>query len=187
LPSKTDPVFKDYSLAFSSSDLNQKQKLVQQILQTERPNTVLDINTKSGYGALLAEREGAKVIATEADESLIDNLYHKAKAQNLNILSLFMPFSSMSQNVSCDLVLCLDDLDTIASTQKMKLADIFKTFCSVSKKTLILEFTNTQNQSDLNSSKYTLDTTINFELQYFKTVNVLDSHPNDSKLLVFKK
>lgn len=188
LPTQIDCSLKDdLLLDNSTSNRNQKQKFVQKIIQNERPDTVLDINTKSGWGAFLAEREGAKVIATGTDESSIDNLYQKAKTQNLKILSLLMPFSNISQNVSCDLVLCLEDLDSIISKQNMTLNDVFKTFCSVTKKTLVLEFANKNDQNEVNSNSYTIDTTINFGLQYFKTVEILDSHPDVSKLLVFKK
>ena len=178
---------KDNPLLFNNiSNWNQKQKNIYQIITNERPNTVLDINASSGWNSFLAEHEGANVIATDIDESTIDNLYQASKKHNLKILSLFMPFSSLSKNVSCDLVLC-PEINNIVSKQNMKLDDIFKILCNVTKKTLVLEFANTKEQNEVNNNLYTIDVTINFGLQYFKTVEILDAHTDSNKLLVFKK
>ena len=97
-----------------------------------------------------------------------------------------MPFSSLSKNVSCDLVLC-PEINNIVSKQNMKLDDIFKILCNVTKKTLVLEFANKKEQNEVNNNLYTIDITINFGLQYFKTVEILDAHMDSNKLLVFKK
>ncbi|MFH1254265.1 MAG: hypothetical protein V1646_02425 [bacterium] len=186
-PIKNSYFSKDDPLLFNNiSNWNQKQKNVYQIIKTEHPKTVLDINAGSGWNSFLAAREGASVIATDADELAIDNIYLESKKQNLKILSLFMPFSSMSKNISCDLVLC-PEVDAIISKQNMKLDDIFKILCNVTKKTLILDFLSTHDQSELGNNTYPIDITINHALQYFKTVAILDTHMDSNKLLVFKK
>lgn len=186
-PIKNSYFSKDNPLLLNnSSNWNQKQKGIYQIITNERPNTVLDINAGSGWNSFLAEREGANVIATDNDEEIIDNLYQEAKNQNLKILSLFMPFSSMSKNISCDLVLC-PEVNNIASKHNMKLDDIFRILCNVTNKSLALEFANKKEQNEVNNNSYTIDTIINFGLQYFKTVETLYSCTDSNKLLVFKK
>ena len=154
---------------------------------SDLPKTVLDINAGAGWNSFLAAREGASVIATDADELAIDNIYKESKNQNLKILSLFMPFSSMSKNIACDLVFC-SEVHDIISKYNMQLDDVFKILSNITKQTLVLDFANKKEQDKLNSSAYPIDITINYGLQYFKTVEILDTHTdNNNKLLVFKK
>jgi hypothetical protein len=178
LPNKNAYILKDGLLLFNNiSSWNQKQKSIYHVITTEHPRTILDINARSGWNSFLAAHEGANVIATDTDEFAIDNLYQEAKKQNLKILSLLMPFSSMSKNISCDLVLC-PEVNNLILKQNMQMCDIFKILCRVTNKTLVLEVDNSMNAVDM-ATKY--------GLQYFNTVDILNSHPDDNKLLVFKK
>lgn len=184
---KNSYISKDNTLLFNNiSNWNQKQKNIYQIITNERPNTVLDIHAGFGWNSFLAEHEGANVIATDTDELAIDNIYQESKNKNLKILSLFIPFSSMSKNISCDLVFC-PEVPEIISKYNMKLNEVFKILSNVTKKTLALDFANKKEQDELNSSTYPIDITINHGLQYFKTVEVLGAHTDSNKMLVFKK
>jgi SAM-dependent methyltransferase len=76
-----------------------KQKNVYSVIEKLHPKTVLDLGANTGWYSILAEKEGAKVIAIDIDEMSIDLLYRYAKSKSLKILSLFLPFDKLNREI----------------------------------------------------------------------------------------
>lgn len=150
-------------IAWKSKQLN-----IYKLITNYNPKTVLDLGANTGWFSVLAAKNGAKVIATDIDESCIDLLYCYAKSENLPIISLFLPFEnlvlekygiivneqkSMRKNVKAsplfisatkrlnsDMVLCLALTHHLILGMGMDIDEIMKILSSLSNKILILEF-----------------------------------------------
>lgn len=78
------------------SDWKNKQLSVYHSIKKYNPKTVLDLGANTGWFSMLAEKNGAKVISVEIDETSVDNLYVYAKKQSLNILPLQIAFEDFN-------------------------------------------------------------------------------------------
>jgi SAM-dependent methyltransferase len=66
----------------------QRQAVVESILRSHGPSTVLDIGTNDGLFALIAARLGASVIAIDRDEAVIDRLFRSRERGSERVLPL---------------------------------------------------------------------------------------------------
>jgi len=192
-----------------------KQKNVFKILKNLKPKTVLDLGANSGWFSILAEKNGSQVISTDIDESCVDDLYIYSKKNNLNILSLLLSFKDLSKQIygienkvlflkaqdrfQSDLVLCLALFHHLTLGEGMGIDKIFEILSILSLKTLVLEFINLEdnlikneptffkNLNKYSTVEYNLDNVIKIGLKFFKSFDVLDSHPDTRKLIVFNK
>ena len=91
---------KKEALAFEDqSGWQDKQKNVCSIIRSLKPKRVLDIGANTGWFSILAESEGAEVVAADIDESAADLLYLKARANKLRILPLKLSFSELEREI----------------------------------------------------------------------------------------
>ena len=74
-----------------------KQRRVFGILESERPATVIDLGANTGWFSFLAERLGARVIATDIDETCANIIYKAARQHKRNILPLVMSFDDLTR------------------------------------------------------------------------------------------
>ncbi|MBD3231343.1 hypothetical protein GF322_01640 [Candidatus Dependentiae bacterium] len=213
----------DFCFSEKSSWKN-KQKNVYRILDLYKPKTVLDLGANTGWFSVLAARHGAKVIATDVDESCIDLLYKYSKDTDLKILSLFLPFSDLNKSVygindaskalnsqknplflapimrfKSDCVFCLALVHHLVLGLGISIKKVFKLLSLLTKKTLILEYVSLEdlmiksepdffkNLNRNNLQSYNLDIFIKEGLLYFKDIEILDSHPDTRRLLIFTK
>jgi hypothetical protein len=145
-----------------------KQRSVYAVIAHDTPKTVLDLGANTGWFSILAAKQGAKVIATDIDESCVDLLYLYAQNSNLNILSLMLPFDALTQekhgyiphehsyknrqfesNPLCsratdrlksDLVLCLALAHHLVLGAGKSIEELFEILSALTHKTLVLEF-----------------------------------------------
>lgn len=145
-----------------------KQKTVYDVMRTKSHRTVLDVGANTGWYSVLAANLGASVIALEEDESCVDILYGRAKAQRLRILPLKTSFGEMTKEIhgakaltaayedrrigqsalyragvdrlGTDLVLVLGLIHHVVLGEGHSIDSVFETLSRLAKKTLILEF-----------------------------------------------
>jgi len=145
-----------------------KQKTVANIIDSEKPGTMLDIGANTGWFSILAAWRGIKVIATDVDESSIDALYLYSKQNHLQILPLLIPFNNMTRQIfgmdcsdseysdrnfkavplyrpaterlKSDMVLCLGLLHHLVLGEGNKIGNIFEVLSDLTKKTLVMEY-----------------------------------------------
>ncbi len=70
---------------YSPQDLATKQAFVFQVLKEVRPETVLDIGANTGTYALLAAKQGARVVALDKDTTAVDQIWRRASAENQDV------------------------------------------------------------------------------------------------------
>ncbi len=69
-----------------------KQLIIDEALDTLKPNTVLDIGANTGWFSMLAAHKGADVLSIDNDSACMDVLYEKARLDNLSITPLVVDF-----------------------------------------------------------------------------------------------
>lgn len=79
---------------FEQSEVwTRKQSIIHDLIRDERPRTLLDVGSNTGWFSVLAAKMGCKVVAVDIDESCSDHLYLSAKGRSLPILPLVMDIS----------------------------------------------------------------------------------------------
>lgn len=77
--------------------LEQKERLVKEMLAPFKPGTMIDLGANEGHFSLLAARMGWDVVATDFDDECIDRLYIQVKKKGIqNILPLCNDISNPS-------------------------------------------------------------------------------------------
>ncbi|MFC1894779.1 class I SAM-dependent methyltransferase [Candidatus Dependentiae bacterium] len=164
-----DTYYKDKNefFAFDFSDnWGEKQKSVYQVLKEHKPKTVLDIGANTGWFSILAAKHGAKVFATDVEESSIDLLYSYTKKNNLDIIPLLLSFQDLEKEVyggydsrldfkkprenpifssginrlKSDMVLFLALFHHLVLGDGISVERIFEKLSKLTKKTLLLEY-----------------------------------------------
>lgn len=206
----------DFSIE-SQKDWHNKQKNVYKILQELKPKTVLDVGSNAGWFSKLAEDQGAKVIATDIDESSLDSLCNYAKTHKKDITSLILPFAQCDNQkvvvrLKSDVVLCLALIHHLVFVAELKLDEIFEKLAKLTNKVLVFEFVDINDekvQRGLNDqtmlkniklfnrvnnvyknygkNNYNSTKLIEIAKKYFKSFYILDSHPSTRKIFVFSK
>ena len=80
--------YQDMDSFFSINEFNQKQKIIHELINKHKPDSVIDMGCNVGGYSIIAAQLGAKVIAFDTDEDSINLLYRLAKERKLNILPL---------------------------------------------------------------------------------------------------
>lgn len=76
--------------SYSPEGLQAKEAFIKQALELHQPKAVLDLGCNTGRYSKLAARSGARVVAVDGDPVCIDQLWHQAQAESLDILPLVM-------------------------------------------------------------------------------------------------
>jgi SAM-dependent methyltransferase len=189
-----------------SDNWTAKNQNIYQLLKYYQPSTVLDMCSSTGWFALLAARNGARVVAFDVDESCIVDLHINAKKEQLNILPLLMNFKSPTPAVGinnrwllsakerykCDMVLLLAVVHHLVFTQWMNFEQIATTLAGFTNKVAIVEFVHPTDKwvSSLMSPIfhwYNLDNFILALNKFFSVKEVMPSFPDSRVLLVCEK
>ncbi len=179
-----------------------KQKNIYQILEKLRPSTVIDIGSNIGWYAELAARLGAKVVATDIDESSLNQLYFRTKETKLPILPLLVDFmKSQASNIAwpaawerlrCDMVLALAISHHLVFKNHLYFDTIAQELNKFSKKWLIIEFIPPHDKYIKNwlgeeHYWYSLNNFHTSLHKFFNKIEILDSAPAPRKLLLCQK
>jgi SAM-dependent methyltransferase len=165
-----------------SSGFLPKQKVVSEILDLEKPATVLDIGANTGWYSILAAKAGASVIALEQDESCADILYEKARRLGLRILPLTVSFSGLTREIfgaghlqaeyadrnvtsiplykagvdrfRADVVLVLGLVHHLVLGEGRTLSDVFEVLGKLAVRILVLEFVVLDDEKIVNEPSF---------------------------------
>lgn len=194
-----------------------KQKNVLKILQDIKPQTVLDLGSNTGWFSRLAATYGARVIATDIDETCIEYQYQAAKDACLSVTPLLHAFEKLNDNkeveqLQSDVVLCLALIHHLVFVSGLTISEILEKLSKVTKKVLVLEFIDLGDcalQKGLNNplffstddlykkalhtlhnyaqENYHIDNLLKISKNFFKKIEVLESNPSSRRLIVLSK
>jgi len=151
-----------------SPDWTDKQRVVYEALRRFKPDTVLDVAGNTGWFAMLAARQGCRVVSFDVDEACVDRLYERALNEKLPILPLAMDLTNPTPDIfpkkyeneagqnqirgdfplllaaekrlKCDLVLALAIAHHLALGYGQDFSQILGLLSAFSGKYLVLEF-----------------------------------------------
>ena len=180
-----DSYYSDKKENFSFEDKSSwksKQMVVYNAIKKYKPKTVLDLGANTGWFSILAEKEGARVISTDIDESSIDSLYTHSRKNNLNILSLLLSFddlekelfgitmedsvyqdrdfgnnplfSSAKKRIKVDFILCLALAHHLILGEGKKIEKVFRLLSDLTSSVLVLEFVGLNDSLILNHGSF---------------------------------
>jgi SAM-dependent methyltransferase len=74
--------------SYSAGQFAIKEQFVQDCLKEYAPKSVLDVGCNTGHYSFLAARAGARVVAIDYDPVVIGRVWHRAKAEDLDVLPM---------------------------------------------------------------------------------------------------
>jgi len=191
--------YEDINQFFTPGAFHAKQRLVADLLEQCRPDTVVDIGCNQGGYAILAAQAGAKVVAFDTDEDSVTALYRLARLKELNILPLVgdvlypapqagwraVEFPSAPKRFRSQMALALALVHHLAITQIQTFDRIVQTLADYSDRWLITEFIPLEdprsqellltNRRDM--SWYCLENFLDALKKEFPQVETFPSHP----------
>jgi SAM-dependent methyltransferase len=101
-PAKRKSRWSDYLSSdnnYTAEMFSAKERFFEQALSVIKPKRVLDVGCNTGHFSRMAARAGSQVVAIDYDEVVIGDLWHRAKAENLDILPLMVNLARPSPAV----------------------------------------------------------------------------------------
>ncbi len=189
-----------------NEDWTPKNRAIADLIARTRPSSVLDLGSSTGWYALLAERLGSRVVATDVDEMCVEHLYRAARDRRANLLPLRMDFRSPTPGVGpcnewllpatarlrSDLVLALALVHHLVFKQFLTFDQIARTLAQFSHRWAVVEFMLPEDEwvRDLLRPEfawYTLENFQNSIEKYFAQVEIFPSHPPNRRILLCEK
>jgi SAM-dependent methyltransferase len=84
---------------YTPETFSAKERFFREALSNIKPERLLDIGCNTGHFSRLAALAGARVVAIDYDEVVLGGLWHRAKAENLDILPLLVNLARPSPAV----------------------------------------------------------------------------------------
>ena len=183
-----------------------KNHNVFKILRALGPQTILDMGSNTGWYSQLAATNGNQVVAFDTDETCVDQLYYRARTNNLAVLPLVMDFRSPSpgagpcnnwllpatERLQCDMVLALAVVHHLVSKRYLTFGQIAQTLSMFAKRRVLVEFMPPEDQyvRDWRTREFDWYTTDNFLSslkQHFSRLQILESYPSPRKLILCER
>jgi SAM-dependent methyltransferase len=143
----------EHKSIYSGAQQAQKEAFVRDAL---RPGDVLDVGANEGHFSFLAAREGASVVAIDADAACVGAIWREASKRGLEVLPLVVdltrPTPAMGwRNRECasfleraregfDVVMMLAVLHHMLVTERIPLEEIFELAQELTRESLLIEF-----------------------------------------------
>lgn len=143
-------------LIYTQELFDTKKTLIRDVLETRKPQTVLDIGCNTGEFSLLSARAGAKVVGIDYDAACVGKLFTMARKENLPILSLVGDVGRPAPSVGWfnsehrsfldraeqrfDLVLMLALLHHLTVTDRVPYDEVIRLAAHVSRRDLVIEY-----------------------------------------------
>ncbi len=79
--------------SFTDRQLQEKEAIVQHVLDTQRPQTILDVGCNTGHFSRMAAQSGSRVVAIDYDPQVIGQVWREANTMSQDILPLVVNFA----------------------------------------------------------------------------------------------
>jgi len=145
---------------FSEAYLAAKEDFVRRVLDDLRPTRVLDIGCNTGHFSRIAARRGASVVALDQDPVVVDSVWKRASAEDLDVLPLVVNLARPTpgigwRNEECpsfldrahedfDMVFMLAVLHHLLVSEQVSLPDVLKLASELTSEHLLIEFVTPQ-------------------------------------------
>lgn len=205
-PSAGDPWTTYYADIAPDIDKEAKLRLVAELLERTRPETVLDLGCNTGVFSLLAAERGARVISIDSSEECIGRLYQEAKARALPITPLvsdvlcptpafgFMgtQYPPLGERARSEAVLCLGLMHHLHISGRQSFDRIARLLDSLASRHVIFEFVamDDDNNDLLGAGRrihYDLDHVLTALRRYFHNIETSGSDRSTRKILICSK
>lgn len=141
-----------------SKDWTTKHHALADIYRTYKPKTLLDIGANRGWYSQLAAHLGVSVIATDSDETSINELCADIEARGLNVLPLFMDarfpepaqgpayklLPAAGERLKSEMVIALAIIHHLVFTCHLSFEQVVDNFAMFAEKWLVIEFVGTR-------------------------------------------
>jgi hypothetical protein len=145
-----------------------KQRNVYNILEKEKPCTVIDIGANTGWFSFLAESTGSNVISMDIDEDCVNSIYRVVKHGGKKIIPLLISFDDLlkqyygvlnsepeyadrdfkntplflapGDRFKGDIVMCLGLIHHLVLGAGHEISFLFQVLSRMTKKSLLIEF-----------------------------------------------
>ncbi|MCP5531090.1 MAG: hypothetical protein H7A44_11690 [Opitutaceae bacterium] len=180
-----------------------KHHAVAKILDEQRLETVLDIGSNSGWYALYAASQGAKVVAFDNDTTCINDLFVRARELNADVQALVMSFVNPSprygvgsgvmessvERLGCQTVLALALVHHLVFRMHLTFPQIVEGLAAYTRNRLVVEFppADDVHVRQWMSPRYDWYSLENFRSAlgaHFSRIRVVESEPAPRVILV---
>jgi hypothetical protein len=134
-----------------------KHHAIADIIRNYRPKTLLDIGANRGWYSQLAAHEGVSVIATDSDETSINELCADIEQKKLDVLPLYMDarfpepaqgpayklLPSAGERLKSEMVLALAIIHHLVFTWHLNFEQVIENFAMFTEKWLVIEYVGT--------------------------------------------
>jgi len=203
---KADPWGSYYAEIGPEVDKQAKVNAIRDLITKTKPQQVLDLGCNAGVFSIVAAECGARVISVDSSEPALEQLYAKAKQDNLLITPLlsdvlcptpafgFMgtQYPHLWTRAKSDMVLCLGLMHHLHLSGRQSWERIVELLSTVSSKRLIFEFVgmddaNIDHLPQRRSIDYTLESVIDALRTRFREIEVHASDRESRRLLLCAK
>jgi len=185
----------------TNPDISAKVCAVEELLDKVRPKSVLDIGVNIGLYSKLAASKGARVIAADIDEFVINELYYRGKAENLNILPVCLDictsmgkhgpwniYRSSQERFGSEMVIMLALVHHLVQKRGGTFDQIAQSLSAFTQKLALVEFVGSKDKhvctwDRIQNPSYNLDNFKKALSQYFPGVEVY-RQVNDDRWLI---
>jgi SAM-dependent methyltransferase len=143
--------------SYDTEQLAVKREFVEQVIQEFRPKRVLDLGCNTGEYSILAARGGAQVVAVDTDVAVVDQLFHRTRAERVDVQPIRMnianpsagtgwlnheclPFLDRARNARFDAALMLAMVHHLLVTERLSLEQIVDFVAELGINLLVIEF-----------------------------------------------
>ena len=203
---KADPWGSYYAEIGPEVDRDAKVRAIRQLITQVKPTQVLDLGCNAGVFSMIAAQCGARVISVDSSEPCIEQLYAKAKQDDLHITPImsdvlcptpaygFMgtQYARLWDRAKSDMVMCLGLMHHLHMSGRQSWERIVELLSTVSTKHLIFEYVgmddaNIDHLPHRRTINYTLESVASALRTKFKDIEIHDSDRDSRKLLLCTK
>ncbi|MEI7474099.1 MAG: methyltransferase domain-containing protein [bacterium] len=123
-------------------EMHDKQKSIINLIDTLKPETVLDFGCATGYYSYLCAKKGCNVTASDIDDYIVNEVYNGAKVQDLllNTIHYDLFRHDNKSKFKSEMVLSLAVIHHLVFSSKYNFEKIAEVFSELTDKYLITEF-----------------------------------------------
>jgi hypothetical protein len=180
-----------------------KQTVLETLLRKEKPRSVLDLAANAGHYARTVAMNGCEAIATDVDDSLVDQIFRKSQqarcAVSPAVLDFTNPapalgvdyrwFPAATERMRSDLVLCYSvQHHLVFGRYRLDFDEVAQGVASFSNRATIVEYIPISQTGDGHwrddAPWYSLQHLTQVFRAFFANVDVLPGSPQDRRLIV---